>query len=66
MTKKEAITLFGTTQVELAKALGKTKAAINQWPDELTKDQERMVLGEALLQGKPIPHVFVCQRVVNQ
>lgn len=55
MTKKQAINLFGKTQVELAAAMGKTKAAINQWPDTLTKDQERMVIGEAILQGKKIP-----------
>jgi transcriptional regulator with XRE-family HTH domain len=54
MTKKEAIQIFGKTQVDLAKALGKTKSAISQWPDKLTPDQVRMVLGEAYIQKKPV------------
>jgi hypothetical protein len=54
MTKKEAVKIFGKTQVDLAKALGKTKSAIGQWGDDLTDDQVRMVLGEAFLRGIPV------------
>jgi len=57
MTKAEAIKIFGTTQIEMAKALGKTKQAINQWGEILTSDQERLVLGAALQHGKKIPHI---------
>jgi DNA-binding XRE family transcriptional regulator len=62
MTKKQAIQIFGKTQVDLAKALGKTKSAIGQWSDELNQDQIRLVLGEAFLQGKPVPKIFKGQR----
>ncbi len=55
MTKKEAIYIFGKTQVDLANALGKTKSAINQWDDNLTTDQTRIVIGEAVISGIEIP-----------
>jgi len=55
MTKKEAVKIFGKTQVDLAKALGKTKSAISQWDDVLTIDQVRIVIGEAVISGTEIP-----------
>jgi hypothetical protein len=53
MTKKEAIKLLGGKyQADLGRALGKSRAAICEWPEVLNKDQERMVLGEAYLQNR--------------
>lgn len=39
MTKLEAIALFGTRPIDLARALGLTKQAINSWGDPLTPHQ---------------------------
>lgn len=55
MKKQDAINLFGKTQVDLAKALNRTKSAISQWPDDLTLEQKRLVVGAAHLAGKKIP-----------
>ncbi len=54
MTREEAIKIFGKNQVDLAKALGKSKQAINQWGDILNRDQKRLVIGEAFLSGKNV------------
>lgn len=70
MTKKDAIRIFGKYQVDLANALGKSKSAINQWADDLTVDQIRMVIGEAYIQGKEIPesikHNLSKSKLTNQ
>ena len=59
MTKKEAILIFGQKQVDLARALGRTKQAICKWPETLTEDQTSLVLGTALRIGKTIPeHLY--------
>jgi hypothetical protein len=54
MTKREAARIFGKTQNDLAYALGRTPGAIGNWGEHLTRDQMRLVLGEARLQGKRI------------
>jgi hypothetical protein len=54
MTKREASRIFGKTQNDLAFALGRSAAAVSQWGEHLTRDQMRLVLGEARLQGKRI------------
>lgn len=59
MTKQQAIQIFGNTQVALANAVGRSKQAIFQWPDVLTKDQQRIVLGAALMEGKRIPKELI-------
>jgi len=51
MTKNDAIGLFGTVKY-LADALGVTRHAIYQWPDELTQDQEDRVVGAGVRLGK--------------
>jgi hypothetical protein len=55
MKKQDAIKIFGTRSTHLARALGKTKQAIHLWKEDLTEDQKRMVIGEAILSGKKIP-----------
>jgi hypothetical protein len=52
MTKRDAILLFGTTHREMADALGITRAAITQWPDELTREQADRVVGAAVRLGR--------------
>lgn len=59
-TKAEAAKLFGTYSA-LARALGLTKQAVNQWPDELTIRQQNEVVGAAIRLGK-IP----CQLTESQ
>jgi len=55
MTKADAIRLF-ETQAGLARALGITRAAIAQWPDELTQRQADEVTGAAVRMNKlPAP-----------
>ena len=51
MTKKEAISLFGDV-LGLATALGVTRQAIYQWPDELPTIYEDRVIGAAYRLGK--------------
>lgn len=53
MKKHEAIALFGTTR-ELAAALGITRHAIYQWPDDLPQDQADRVIGAAVRLRKSI------------
>lgn len=55
MKKTDAIKLFGKTQVSLAKALGITKSAVNQWPEELSLSRRDQVVGAAVRLGKVVP-----------
>jgi predicted transcriptional regulator len=48
MKKTEAITLFGTSQADLAKALEITGSAVSQWPDELDLQTTDRVVGAAV------------------
>ena len=51
MTKHEATKIFGGTQSALAAALGVSRSAISQWPEQLSQRQADMVLGAALRLG---------------
>ncbi|MBU9579588.1 Cro/Cl family transcriptional regulator [Ralstonia mannitolilytica] len=58
MTKKEAIGIFGSGAA-LGRALGVSRAAIWQWPDELDQKQTDTVVGAAIRLGKALPPGFV-------
>ena len=60
LTKKQAIAIFGNG-VLLADALGLTKGAISQWPDQLDQKRTAMVLGAAIQHGTSLPEGFVPQ-----
>lgn len=51
MTKKDAISIFGTS-VALADACGVTKSAVSQWPELFTERLTNEVVGAALRSGK--------------
>lgn len=51
MTKSEAIRLFGTTQADLAAAIGVTRSAISQWGESLRLEQQDRVIGAAVRLG---------------
>lgn len=55
MTKKEAVEIFGSGAA-LGRALGISRAAIWQWPDQLDQKQTDMVVGAAIRLGKPLPN----------
>jgi len=59
MKKQEAINLFGGKAVFLAKALGKGKSAISQWPDVLNDDMTNLVIGAAVRQGISVPKMLI-------
>ncbi len=59
MKKSEAIKIFGGKSIDLAKALGRHKSAISQWPENLTNDQVNMVIGAAVRSGIEIPKRFL-------
>lgn len=50
MKKDEAIKIFGTV-TELAEALGVTRHAIYQWPDDLPQATHDRVIGAAVRVG---------------
>lgn len=54
MKKQDAIDMFGTP-TELAKALGITRQAVYQWPDEISQEQEDRVIGAAYRLGVSLP-----------
>lgn len=51
MTKTYAIALFGT-QAELARALGISPQAVDQWPDDLKQGQIDRVIGASVRLGR--------------
>jgi hypothetical protein len=51
MTKKEAISIFGSIP-DLAKAIGTTRQAIYQWKDELDQAKSDRVTGAAFRLGR--------------
>ena len=53
MTKSEAIKIFGSG-AELARALGITRGAVSQWPEDLPQRDSDAVTGAALRLGKPL------------
>jgi DNA-binding transcriptional regulator YdaS (Cro superfamily) len=50
MTKQQAIAMFGSG-AKLARALGITRGAVSQWPDDLDQDRTDRVNGAALRLG---------------
>lgn len=58
LTKQQAIAIFGDG-VRLADALGLTKGAISQWPDDLDQKRTAMVIGAAVQLGKDVPPGFI-------
>ncbi|SDV49230.1 Cro/CI family transcriptional regulator [Chitinasiproducens palmae] len=58
LTKQQAIAIFGTG-AELGRALGITKGAISQWPEELDQKQTAMVIGAAVQSGRAVPRGFI-------
>lgn len=45
MTKQEVIDYFGGTVVATAKALGRTKGAVSQWPESLPMNLQYEIEG---------------------
>jgi transcriptional regulator with XRE-family HTH domain len=58
LTKQQAISIF-KTGTALASALGITKGAISQWPNELDQKQTAMVIGAAVQTGRSVPSEFI-------
>lgn len=58
LTKTQATEMFGTATA-LAAALGLTKGAVSQWPEELDTQRTAAVIGAAVQAGKPIPAGFI-------
>jgi transcriptional repressor of cell division inhibition gene dicB len=58
LTKQQAIAMFGDG-VRMAEALGVTKGAISQWPEELDQGKTDRVIGALVRLGKPVPDGFV-------
>lgn len=54
LTKQQAAAIFDS-KAALARALGITRQAINQWPDELEPRQVNEVIGAAVRLGKTLP-----------
>ena len=52
MTKSDAIRIFGSTVTEMAAAIGVTRSAVSQWPEQLTQPQIDRVVGAAVRLGK--------------
>lgn len=61
LTKQQAVAIFGDG-VSLARALGITKGAISQWPDDLDQKRTAMVIGAAVQLGKSLPDGFVIEQ----
>ena len=56
MTKTEAIAIFGSRQQDLADAVGVTRSAVAQWPEELPQRHVDIVVGAAVRLGRlPCP-----------
>jgi len=62
MKKEQAVSLFGTSQAAMGRALNMTRAGISRWPDDLTDVQAERVLGAALRLGKKIPRDLIVRR----
>jgi hypothetical protein len=57
MTKQQAIALFGDGAA-LGRALGITKGAISQWPDDLDQGKTDRVIGALIRLGRAVPDGF--------
>ena len=51
MRKEIAIAMFGRTQSDAARALGISRQAVSQWPEELRPEQVDRVVGAAVRLG---------------
>lgn len=60
LTKQQATAIFGSGAA-LARALGITKGAVSQWPDQLDQQRTAMVIGAAVQHGKTVPDGFINQ-----
>lgn len=58
LTKQQAVSMFGSGAA-LGRALGISKGAVSQWPDQLDQKQTAMVIGAAVQIGKPVPDGFI-------
>ena len=52
LTKQQAANLFDGTYASMARGLGITRSAVDQWPYELTQRQEDQVVGALFRLGK--------------
>ena len=57
MDKKTAVQIFGT-QSAIADALGITRSAVSQWPEQLDQRTTDELIGAALRIGIQIPEGF--------
>lgn len=57
LTKQQAAAFFGNGAA-LGRALGISKGAISQWPEELDQSQTDRVIGALVRLGKPVPDGF--------
>jgi len=55
MKKADALKLYNNSCSELARSLGKTRAAVSAWPDELSEDQLNMWVGISYRLGRELP-----------
>ncbi|MBE0435217.1 MAG: hypothetical protein IBX56_05365 [Methylomicrobium sp.] len=55
MLKSEVIEYFGGKQNEVAKALGRTRASVNGWPEVLPLSVQNLIIGTLLRRGDTIP-----------
>jgi hypothetical protein len=58
LTKKQAIAIFDSGAA-LGRALGISKGAVSQWPEDLDQKQTAMVIGAAVQLGKQVPDGFI-------
>ncbi len=58
MTKKDAVNYFGSVS-ELARAIGVTPSAVNQWTNELSLSKQDQIRGACLRLGKPVPQSWL-------
>lgn len=58
LTKHQALAIFGSGAA-LARALGITRGAVSQWPDDLDQQRTAMVIGAAVQSGRAVPEGFI-------
>lgn len=58
LTKQQAVAIFGSGAA-IGRALGISKGAVSQWPENLDQKQTAMVIGAAVQLGKAVPDGFI-------
>jgi transcriptional repressor of cell division inhibition gene dicB len=58
LTKQQATAIFGSGAA-LGRALGITRSAVSQWPDELDQQRTAMIIGAAVQSGRAVPPGFI-------